>query len=101
MRSFASLRMTRGGPGGPRSGKRSATSRHLAFVEPRHQLGEIAGPESDVELLAQDVIPAVLAGAGRARQGEDVGGVGAAGDGARLQGRGADLLRSEERRVGK
>src|SRR4029077_18275053 len=60
------------GPGGPRSGKSSATSGHLAFVEARHQLGEVAGSEADVELLAQDVVPAVLAGAGRARQREDV-----------------------------
>src|SRR3954471_23579020 len=73
----------------------STTSRHLAFVQARHQLGEVAGPEADVELLAQNVVPAVLAGAGRAGQREDVGGVGDAGDGARLHGRGADLLEAD------
>src|SRR3981189_3456875 len=83
------------GPGGPRSGRSSATSRLLAFVESRHQLGEVAGPEADVELLAQDVVPAVLAGAGRAGQREDVGGVGDTGDRARLHGRGADLLEAD------
>src|SRR6266576_4394832 len=71
------------------------TSGHLAFVQARHQLGEVAGAEADVELLAQDVVPAVLAGAGRAGQREDVGGVGDAGDGARLHGRGADLLEAD------
>src|SRR5216110_1553044 len=71
------------------------TSGHLAFVQARHQLGEIAGPEADVELLAQDVVPAVLAGAGRARQREDVGGIGDTRGGSTLHGRGADLLEAD------
>src|SRR3954471_2575834 len=73
----------------------STTPRGLAFVQPRHQFGEVAGPEADVELLAQDVVPAVLAGAGRAGQREDVGRVGDAGGGAALHGRGADLLEAD------
>src|SRR6266700_1888260 len=73
-----------------RAPSKSTTSRHLAFVEARHQLGEVAGPEADVELLAQNVVPAILAGAGRAGQREDVGGVGDARGGAALHGRGAD-----------
>src|SRR5580692_11894357 len=85
----------RGRAGRPRSGKSSATSGHLAFVQARHQFGEVAGAEADVELLAQDVVPAVLAGAGRAGQREDVGAVGDARRGAALHGRGADLLEAD------
>src|SRR5579883_2705483 len=73
----------------------SAAPRDLAFVQARHELGEIAGAEADVELVAQDVVPAVLAGAGRAGQREDVGAVGDARGGAALHGRGADLLEAD------
>src|SRR5476651_1844442 len=73
----------------------STTSRRLAFVEARHQFREVAGPEADVELLAQDVVPPVLAGAGGARQSEDIGRVGDAGRGAALHRRGADLLEAD------
>src|SRR6478736_4834989 len=73
----------------------STTSRNLAFVQARHQLGEVAGTEADVELLAQDVVPAVLAGAGRAGQREDIGRVGDARGGAALHRRGADLLEAD------
>src|SRR3984893_8648091 len=41
------------------------------------------------------VVPAVLAATGRAGQREDVRSVGDAGDGARLHGRGADLLEAD------
>src|SRR6478672_10794616 len=73
----------------------SAAPGHLPLVQPRHELGEVAGAEADVELLAQDVVPAVLAGAGRAGQREDVGRVGDAGGGAALHGRRADLLEAD------
>src|SRR5476651_44961 len=77
------------------SGYVSTTARHLPFVQARHQLGEVAGPEPDVELLAQDIVPTILAGAGRARQREDIGRVGDARGGAALHGRGADLLEAD------
>src|SRR6185295_2121553 len=73
----------------------SATSWNLAFVQARHELGEVAGAEADVELETQDVVPAVLAGAGRAGQREDIGAVGDARGGAALHGRGADLLEAD------
>src|SRR5262245_35068911 len=43
------------------------------LVEPRHDLDEIAGPRPIVELGGEDAVPAVAAGARRARQAEDVG----------------------------
>src|SRR5690349_2726756 len=73
----------------------SAAPGHLPFVEARHQLGEVAGTEADVELLAQDVVPAVLAGARRARQGEDIGRVDHARGGAALHGGGPDFLEAD------
>src|SRR5205823_14115820 len=45
----------------------------LVLAQPRDQLGEVAGPVADVELVDQDVVPAVAASTGRARQAEDVG----------------------------
>ena len=38
------------------------------FVEPGHDLDEIAGPRAVVELRGQNAVPAVAAGAGRAKQ---------------------------------
>ena len=38
----------------------------FVFAQPRHQFDEIAGHVTVVKLVAQDAIPAVLAGAGRA-----------------------------------
>src|SRR3984893_10732486 len=61
------------------------------LVEPRHDLDEIARPVAVIELVHQNLVPGVLAGAGRARQAEDIGRAGDAGRGARLDGRGADL----------
>lgn len=45
------------------------------FLQPGHQLDQVAGPVPAVELEAQDIVPAVLAGAGGAGQGEQVGAV--------------------------
>src|SRR6476620_9737820 len=61
------------------------------FVEPRHDLDEVARPRAVIELMREDAVPAVLAGAGRARQAEDIGRTGDAGGGAALDRRGADL----------
>src|SRR5436309_8035161 len=57
----------------------------------RHELDEVAGAEAAVELPAQNVVPGVLAGAGRARHGEEIGPLGDAAGGAALHRRGADL----------
>ena len=65
--------------------------------QPRHLPGERAGPVAAVELVFQDQVPAVAAGAGRARQAEDEGVVDLPGEGARLQRRQAD--RAEARLV--
>src|SRR3989475_5273998 len=61
------------------------------LVETRHDLDEIAGTVTVVELVQKDLVPRVAAGAGRARQAEDVGAAGNASGRARLDRRGADL----------
>ena len=38
------------------------------LVQPGHDLDEIAGPRAVVELRGQNAVPAVAAGAGRAKQ---------------------------------
>ncbi len=43
-----------------------APSADLVLAQAREQLGKVAGPVADVELGAQDLVPAVLASAGRA-----------------------------------
>src|SRR5262245_1062461 len=73
----------------------STAARQFAFVQARQQFGEIAGAEAYVELVIQYLVPAVAAGAGRAGQGEQIGAAGHAGGGARLDGRGADLLEAD------
>ncbi len=43
------------------------------FVEPRHDLDEVAGHVPVVELLLENSVPGVAAGAGRSRQDENEG----------------------------
>ena len=62
------------------------------LLQARHDLDEIAGTVAVVELPLEDVVPRILAGAGRARQAEDVGALRQAGAGARLDRGGAHLL---------
>src|SRR5437660_1019929 len=62
------------------------------LVEARHDLDEIARPVTIVELVLENPVPGVAAGAGRAGQTENVGRAGNARGGARLHRRGADLL---------
>src|SRR5579872_465141 len=64
------------------------------LVEPRHDLDEIAGPVAVVELVHENFVPGVLAGAGRTRQAENIGRIGDAGGGARLDRRRADLRKT-------
>jgi hypothetical protein len=54
---------------------------------------QIAGPVAVIELGAQDTLPRILAGTGRARQTEDVGAVSQSGTGTRLDGGGCHLLK--------
>src|SRR5579864_7390335 len=65
------------------------------LLEARHELDQIAGAVAIVELMPDDVLPAVAAGAGRARKREEIGAAGDAGGGAALDRRGADLLIAE------
>ena len=49
------------------------------LVEARHDLDEIAGTVAVAELVHQDLVPGIAAGARRARQAEDVGAAGNSG----------------------
>ena len=62
------------------------------LVETRHDLDEVARPMAIIELVHQNFVPGILAGAGRARQAEDIGPVGDPGGRPRLDRRRADLL---------
>src|SRR5207302_1744841 len=64
-------------------------------LEPRHQLDEIAWAEAVVELVDEDPLPGVAAGAGGAREREQIGAAGDPGGGAALDCRGADLVEAE------
>src|ERR1700722_10205885 len=67
-------------------------SEPLFLLQPRHQLDEVARAEAVVELMDEDAVPGVAAGAGRAGQREQVGAAGDPGGRAALDRRGADLL---------
>ena len=67
----------------------------LGFTQARHQLDQVTGSGSIIELAADQHRPCVLAGTRRARQAEDIGAVGNPGNGARLQRRGANALIGE------
>src|SRR5580700_8724664 len=71
----------------PRTGRRNSL-----LLQPGHQLDEIAGAEAVVELMDEDAVPGVAAGAGRAGQREQIGAAGDPSGGAALDRRGADLL---------
>src|SRR5215472_14871102 len=65
------------------------------LLQAGHELGQVAGTEADIELEAQDLLPAVAAGAGRAGQREEIGAAGDTARGPALHGGGADLLEAE------
>src|SRR6266699_5312448 len=65
------------------------------LLQARHQLDEVAGAEAIVELVDEDPLPGVAAGAGRAGQREQIGAAGDPGGGAALDRRGADLVEAE------
>src|SRR5690606_19684613 len=67
-------------------------SKRRSFLEQAgHELDQVARAGTVVELGLDQLVPGGAAGAGRARQAEDVGAVGDAGKGARLDGRGLDV----------
>src|SRR5260370_15162366 len=65
------------------------------LLQARHQLDKVARPETVVELVHEDALPGVAAGARRAGQCEEVGAAGDAGGGPALDRRGADLFVAE------
>src|SRR4051812_13848395 len=62
------------------------------LVQPRHDLDEVARVLAVVELLRENAVPGVAAGAGGAWQTEDEGRADEPGGGPRLKRRGADLV---------
>src|SRR5690606_6969781 len=74
------------------SGRAARPARSRGLAQPWPQRGQVAGPGARIELAADDLFPRRAAGRGRAGQGEQEGRVGQAGERARLQRRGADLL---------
>src|SRR5436309_14419581 len=62
------------------------------LLQSGHQLDEIAGAEAVVELVDEDALPGVAAGARRPRQREQIGAAGDPGRRPALDGRGADLV---------
>src|SRR5437868_5878325 len=65
------------------------------LLQARHQLDEIARAEAVVELVDEDPLPGVAAGARRAGQSEKIGAAGDPRGGPALDRRGADLLEAE------
>src|SRR5580693_5971356 len=65
------------------------------LLQPGHQLDEVARPEAIVELVHEDALPGVAAGARRARQGEEVSAAGDPGRRPALDRRGPDLVVAE------
>src|ERR1700730_12375468 len=65
------------------------------LLQARHQLDEIAGAEAVVELVDENALPSVAAGARRARQREEVGAAGDPGRCPALDCRGPDLVVAE------
>src|SRR6516164_8974734 len=65
------------------------------LLQPGHQLDEIARAEAVVELVHEDALPGVAAGAGRARQGEQIGAASDPGRRPALDRRGPDLVVAE------
>jgi hypothetical protein len=65
------------------------------FLQARHRLDEIARAEAVVELVDDDALPGVAAGARRAGQSEQIGATGDTRRGPTLDRRGPDLLIAE------
>src|ERR1700733_11113507 len=68
------------------------------LVEPRHDLDEIARAVPIIELMHQNFVPGVLAGARRTGQAKNIGRASDAGGGARLDRRSADFLETDHQK---
>src|SRR5438128_451603 len=79
----------------PRSGGFDPPLPLQVLLQARHQLDEIARAEAVVELMDEDPLPSVAAGAGRTGQREQIGAAGDPRGGAALDRRSADLLEAE------
>src|SRR5438270_513777 len=79
--------------GSPRAGDFESTLQML--LQARHQLDEIAGTKAVVELVHEDPLPGVAAGARRTGQSKEVGAAGDPGRRAALDRRGPDLVVAE------
>src|SRR5271169_521724 len=62
------------------------------LLQARHQLDEVARAKAVVELMDEDALPGVAAGAGRAGQSKQIGAAGDPGRRPALDRRGADLV---------
>src|SRR5690625_1328394 len=65
------------------------------LLQTGHEFHEIAGPVAVVELPAENILPAILAGPGGARERKEIGPPGHATQRPGLHGRGTDLLVGE------
>src|SRR5260370_40293261 len=65
------------------------------LLEPRHEFDEVAGAKTVVELVHENAVPGIAAGARRAGQGEARGAAGDAGGRPAQDRRCADLLRAQ------
>src|SRR5260370_21467804 len=62
------------------------------LLEPGHELDQVAGAKTVVELVDENAVPGIAAGARRARQGEQIGAAGDTAGRPALDRRGPDLL---------
>src|SRR5947207_14767979 len=62
------------------------------LLEARHELDQVARPEAVIELVDEDALPGIAAGARRPGHGEEIGAAGNAAGRPALDRRGADLL---------
>jgi hypothetical protein len=80
------------------AGSRLAVGSELALqmlLQPGHQFDKVAGAKAVVELVHENALPGVAAGAGRARQGEEIGAAGDPGRRPALDRRCPDLVVAE------
>src|ERR1700734_1475632 len=68
------------------------------LIEPRHDLDEVTGSIAVIELMDQNLVPGVTAGAGRAWQAEDVGGARDPCGCPRLNRRRSNLLKADHQK---
>src|SRR6266700_6905744 len=72
--------------------KAASASATAVFFQPRHDLDEVAGLMTVIELLFQDSVPAIFDRTGRSGKRKQIGALAHTRAGARLDRRGADLV---------